>query len=377
MHIALKITLIVILFVVLAVGGFIGWAYYKMTHVKDTHDLQRQVDRLCSDFIQRKKTVGLCVGIIKDGRTEVYGYGNIARAQQRKPDSSTVFEIGSISKVFTATMAQILVDRGELSWKDPLNKYLPGTAHFSGGDSTTLGHLVTHTSGFPRLPESWFPFMTNDCDPYSTLEMHHLLDYLKDHQDKKNADYKHYDYSNLGMGLLGHILEWKTGKSYDSLLQELICGPLQLRNTSLHVADTNLFATGYDEKGAATCHWQFPIIPGAGGIRSDMSDMLRFLKANIGDSSALYSSLARTHLPVTTIPMGAIGRGWHIDNANGVLSGIREIVWHNGGTGGFRTYIGFVSGKQTGIVVWANQAAEELDALAIDLIIKVGTTSWQ
>lgn len=143
-----------------------------------------------------------------------------------------------------------------------------------------------------------------------------------------------------------------------------------MNHTTTGAVNDTLFATPYDEKGTRTCHWTLPIIPGAGAIRSDMTDMLKFLQANIDNSSPLNSSFIKTHKQQVKIPTGAIGYGWHIDKVGGIFFGIPEIVWHNGGTGGFRTYMAFVPGSNRGVVVWANQANDELDGLAIEIMIK-------
>lgn len=366
----LKITGIVIGSTILIAAGAVGYFYYKLRHFKDTHDLQARVDKFCNKYIADGKSVGLCVGIIQGDTVYIKGYGYTDKTTRKVPDANTIFEIGSISKVFTAEMTQLLVEQGQLQWSDSISMHLPQGVKLPVADSTTLQHLATHTSGFPRLPESWFSAMTNECDPYSTLTTQHLLDYLQHATDKRKPGPDAYDYSNLGMGLLGHILEWKTDKPYDSLLQTLICRPLGLTHTtSNYVVDTANFATGYDEQAKPTCHWQFPIIPGAGALRSDMNDMIRFLQANIRNSTALEQSLHRTQEPVAEYPGGQMGLGWHIDKTEGALLGVWDIIWHNGGTGGFRSYMGYDPATKRGIVVWANQSSDDLDVLAIKLMV--------
>lgn len=375
MRMFLKIAGIIIGVVILVAGIIAGYAYYRIKTIKDTHDLQARVNKMCNTYLEKDKGVGLFVGIIQDGRIYAQGFGLADKDRGDVPDSNTIFEIGSISKVFTAELAQLLSEQNQLNWQDNIRQYLPAEAMPATDDSTTLLHLVTHTSGLPRLPESWYPkIMANECDPYSNLDMTDLYSTIK--TGKKNKpSMGQYEYSNLGMGLLGHILEWRTGKTYEALLQENICGPLRMSHTSTSMSDSLVYARGYDEKGEATCYWKFSIIPGAGAIKSNGADMLRFLEANMNNTAVPGKSFARTHQKVTDIPGGAIAHGWHIDKFSGGLFGLGEIIWHNGGTGGFSSYIGFLPGKKTGVVVLSNRSDAGLDELAISILVKAGKIS--
>ncbi len=371
----LKIAGIVIGVVLLILVLVAAFAWYKARHVRDTHDLKERINKLCYKHISGGQSVGLFIGVIKGDEVMMQGYGSVSRLSAQQPDSSTVFEIGSVSKVYTTAIAQALIDRGELSWDDPIARYIPATAGYKD-DSTTLRHLAAHLSGFPRIPQAWFSKIeANECDPYSVLTMDDLLGYLRNDTDKKKPSMNGYDYSNVGTGLLGHILEWKTGKTYEALLQEYIAGPLQMKHTTITDADSAQFATGYNEQGKPTCHWHMPILHGAGAIRASGADMMKFLQVAMTGSGEVGDIIARTQREVAAMPGGAIAHGWHIDRTNGAIFGIMEIVWHNGGTGGFRSYIGFIPGKKTGIVILSNQASEELDRLAISIILRANSVS--
>lgn len=369
-----KIIAIIVGIILLIIAILIGWAYYKMKSVKDTHDLQDKVAKKCNEYIRKGKAPGIFVGIIQGDRVYVQGYGVMDKETKMPIDSNTIFEIGSISKVFTAELTQLLVERGELKWDDNISKYMPGEVKWKD-DSTTLMHLATHTSGFPRLPEMWFKKLEqNECDPYSSLSIEDLYAYLNSPKDKKKPSPDAYDYSNLGAGLLGHILEWKTNVSYEQMLQEMILHPLGMLNTSAITSDSAKFATGYDEKGNKTCHWSFPIIYGAGTIRSSGADMLRFLAANMKNNTELSASFAKTHKQA--VKEAPVALGWHIDMLNGIFARITNITWHNGGTGGFRSYIGFVPGKDRGVIIWTNQASEsDFDEMAVDIMVDAATVS--
>lgn len=373
----LKIVGIIVLIVIIGIASMAGYVYYRLKTVKDTHDLRAQADAFCSKFMSKQYAPGLAIAVIKDNKVYVRTYGYANKEGKILVDSNTIFEIGSVTKVFTAEMTQLLADKGILGWNDPIQQDLPDAAKLPMDDGTKLLHLASHTAGFPRVPDTLLKAMKNECNPYNDLTEEQLNNYLKHCTDKRKPELDNYDYSNIGAGLLGYILVYKSGKPYDTLLQELVCRPLGLLHTSLYVNDSSKFADGYDEKGKKTCHWNFPVLYGCGAIRSDIADMVRFVKANMDEQNPLYPAFKKTQQQIARIPMGGIAYGWHIDKANGALSGIDQIIWHNGGTGGFRTYIGFIPSKKAGVIVLANRATEEVDALGVDLIKKAGITSFE
>ena len=374
----LKIAGIVIGILILIVVAIVMYMVYRGEHIKDTHDLQAQVDEYCENYLSEDKGVGLFVGIIQNGKVYWKGYGVTDKESAIAPDSNTIFEIGSISKVFTTEIAQQLVEQGQLNWNDNILQYLPEQARPAQDDTTTLMHLASHTAGYPRLPESWFPKIeANECDPYSSLTIEDVYNTVHNAEKKERPSMEDSYYSNLGMGLLGHSMEWKTGKSYEQLLQEYICTPLSMNNTSTYWDSSWVSATGYDDSGRKTCYWTLPVLQGAGAIKSNGADMLRYLQANMGGDSELYKSFAATQQQLVKTGNGGVGYGWHIDVISGLFSGIEKIVWHNGGTGGFRSYMGFIPDRNTGIIVLSNRSHNDFDRLAVKIICKAGNISLQ
>jgi serine-type D-Ala-D-Ala carboxypeptidase/endopeptidase len=373
----LKIIAIVAALIVLIVVAAIGYLFYRVRNVADTRQLAQIIDKNAQQLIDKKEVVGLAVAVVKGDKVHQAGYG-LANLEGRVPMTpETVLEIGSISKVFTTSLAQLLVERGLLRWEDNLNQHLPAEAR-PPDDGTTLLHLATHTAGYPRLPEAFFPKMTNDCDPYQSLTLADLLAYVKAPTDKAKPDPTRSDYSNLGLGLLGHVLEWKTGQTYEQLLQESICQPLGMAHTSLHVRDSTSLATGHDAAGRPTCHWQFPVLYGAGAIQASLADLVRFAQANLADD-ALGRSLQATHQQVYETPDGGIAKGWHIDRSSTPLTKVGDIVWHNGGTGGFSSYLGLLPKEKVAVIVLANQgeANQAIERLALKLLFAAKHVSFE
>jgi CubicO group peptidase (beta-lactamase class C family) len=373
----LKIFGIVAAVIVVIGVAVVGYLFYRLRNVADTRQLAKIIDKNSQQLVDKKEVVGLAVAVVKGGKVHQAGYG-LASLEGRVPMTpETIVEIGSLSKVFTTSLAQLLVERGQLRWEDNLNQHLPAEAR-PPDDGTTLLHLATHMAGYPRLPEVFFQKMTDDCDPYQSLDLADLLAYVRAPTDKAKPDPTKSDYSNLGLGLLGHVLEWKTGQGYDQLLQELLCQPLGLAHTGLHVRDSARLAVGHDAAGRPTCYWQFPVLYGAGAIQASLADLAKFAQANLADD-ALGRSLQATHQQVYETPDGGIGKGWHIDRSSTPLTRVGDIVWHNGGTGGFSTYLGLLPKEKVAVIVLANQgeANEAIERLALKLLFAAKHVSFE
>lgn len=246
-----------------------------------------------------------------------------------------------------------MVQRGEVALTDPVVKYLPSGVKMPerNGRQITLEDLATHTSGLPRLPSNLHP--KDPANPYADYSVEQLYEFLSGYQITRDIG-SQYEYSNLGGGLLGHVLARRAGMDYEKLVRSRICEPLGMRSTGITLSDEMKirFAVGHDTTMQRVEHWDLPMLAGAGALRSTANDMLTFVGANLGYvksplASAMAAMLA-VHRPTGT-PGLEIGLGWHILTRDG-----HEIVWHNGGTGGFRSFIGFERKTGTGVVVLSN-----------------------
>lgn len=296
--------------------------------------------------------VGIVVGVIDPSGRRVIVYGKTAK--DGKPvDANTVFEIGSVTKVFTSLLLADMMQHGEVALTDPVSKYLPPNVKMPerGGKKITLIDLATHTSGLPRLPSNFHP--KDPANPYADYTVAQLYEFLATVQLTRDIGSK-YEYSNLGGGLLGHVLARRAGTDYETLVRTRILQPLAMKNTAITLSNAmkERLATGHDAGLQPTSNWDIPTLAGAGALRSTANDLLTFVGANLGIvKSPLATSMASmlaTRRP-TGIPTLEIALGWHISTRND-----REIVWHNGGTGGYRTWIGFDPKSRTGVVVLSN-----------------------
>ncbi len=313
--------------------------------------------------VENGLNVGIVIGIIDGETTEYYSFGNTSVKSGIPVNEHTVFEIGSITKVFTTTLLADEVLKGHMALTDPASKYLPKTVTLPtrNGKEITLNDLATHTSAIPRMPDNFNP--KDPLNPYVDYTPEMMYAFLNQLELTRDIGEK-YEYSNLGMGLLGHILVLHTGKPYETLIKERITTPCGMPNTALKLSDNmrNHLAYGHSE-GVQVSNWDFDVIAAAGGIRSTAVDMISFLKANLEISKTPINpamQLAHQEAYVNTDSTFNIGLGWHYENKG-------NVVWHNGRTGGYTSFTGFVEGSKKGVIVLSN-AAENMNALGFHLL---------
>ena len=348
--------LVAFLFFVLSTGSLIFCSPEQSTVESATALSEERVAEIQGILQERvdkyKKTVGIVVGLINEEGRKVISYGTLSQGGSREVDGSTVFEIGSITKVFTALLLADMAERGELSLDDPIAKFLPEAVKVPSKDDKqiTLLHLATHTSGLPRMPDNFFP--EDNANPYADYTVEKMYEFLSGCTLNKDIGAE-IEYSNLGGGLLGHILALKAGKDYETLVTERICEPLGMNSTRIKPTPElrDRLAVGHNVWGEVVKNWDFQALAGAGALRSTANDMLEFLATNLGFvESGLWPAMQDTHLARDSkSATNKIGLAWLIGNKFGT-----EFIWHNGGTGGYRSFIGFVKDKRRGVVVLSN-----------------------
>ena len=206
-------------------------------------------------------------------------------------------------------------------------------------------------------------------NPYADYSVAQMYDFLSRYELTRDPG-QTFEYSNLGVGLLGHVLALRAGKSYEALVTERILEPLGMHDTRIALTPTMRarLARGYDAQGVPTKNWDLPTLAGAGALRSSANDMLRFAAAALGAPGtppAVASALAEAERPRRDLAGAAksqIGLNWFT-----VKPGSIEIVWHNGGTAGYRTFLGLDKAHQRGVVVLASgNSADDIGRHALD-----------
>jgi serine-type D-Ala-D-Ala carboxypeptidase/endopeptidase len=328
-------------------------------------DLRQRVDRLVTPYIEHEVVVGMTVGVLAEGRQWVAGYGRLSAGQDQPPDGETVYEIGSISKVFTGILLGDAVARRELTLQQAVGELLPGEPGNLAKDEqpVQLWHLATHTSGLPRLPNNMRPTdLANPYADYSVEQLHACLKAVElSHVPGEKADY-----SNLGMGLLGHLLAQKAGLSYERLVTERIAKPLGMNSTGIELSASmrERLAPPHSADGLLPPNWDLPTLAGAGALRGTANDLLRLLAAHLdppqGELAEALDLAWKIHWEPKDNPSFAMGLGWHVARDG-------HSRWHTGQTGGYHGIV-FVSRQlKTAVVVLANTATGEVDRLAEDV----------
>jgi len=331
-----------------------------------TSEFDRYVDSVALSYSRKGHTHALAIGIVNAGKTSGFYYGETEKGNKQLPDENTLFEIGSVSKTFTATLLAYLVQTEQVSLDDSITKYLPDSIAVNPDlQRITLRQLANHTSGLPRMPDNIeATAVGHSLNPYSGYTKEHLYAYLRSYKATVPPD-SMYQYSNLGFGILGDILSTLYGKPYDEMVQEIICQPLGLKNTTEYPnPDSQYVAKGYNEKGVETPLWTFDAFAAHGSLKSTVSDLLLYAKAHFNmPETDLEHALALTRqFTYFNPPETDIGLAWHMN-----VVGDELIYWHNGGTFGSSSYLALTPDRKLAIVVLSN-TAEPVDAVALAIL---------
>jgi serine-type D-Ala-D-Ala carboxypeptidase/endopeptidase len=339
-----------LLFVILLLSSTVRGQSVALSPVMSDEEIRKiLIERLGA----YKDRVGIVVGIIEPAGRRVVAVGSLGKDVKRSLDGDTIFEIGSATKVFTGLLLADMAQHGEVSLTDPVAKYLPPEVKMPerGGRVITLEDLSRHRSALPRLPAN-LNAGSDPKNPYASYSVKQLYEFLSTYQLPRDIGAE-FEYSNLGVGLLGHVLSLAAGKDYESLIRTRICQPLGMSSTAITLSPElrSRLAIGHDNTFEPTPNWDLPTLAGAGALRSTANDMLSFLAAQLGNKkSNLDPAIATTRSGRK--PAGAgmdIGLGWLMRPKKD-----SEIIMHNGGTGGYRSFVGFDPKARIGVVVLSN-----------------------
>lgn len=301
----------------------------------------------------------LSFAIIKDGTTKFYGVKRENDTIFTVDNHDGVFEIGSISKVFTATLLANLVVDNQLGLDDNIKDYLEWP--LKGDVKITFKQLSNHTSGLPRLPTNLLPDSVDLQNPYKDYDERKLKQYLTKHLQLNQNPGEKSEYSNLGVGLLGFILSEIDATSYESLLQTKICTKYDMASTTTDRSRImNKLVKGLDPDGNETPNWDLNVLAGAGGILSSVADLSQFAQAQFIDSNPV---LALTRKPTFNLQANEadMGLGWAIiRNQHG------KRFMHSGGTGGYRSNIVLDIANKNGVIILSNISAGHKNSMNID-----------
>ena len=346
-----------------------------------TPSTQQRVTERVAPRVLSGDVLGIVVGVVDASGRQVFGFGQ-RRLGAAPPDGQTVFEIGEVSRTFTALLLARMVESGQIQLDQPLRDLLPDSVSVpTVSDKTiTVGQLAADVSGLPprpdnlgRSPLEWFPPFNDPYRGYTEKQLHGFLSAY----DLERAPGERIEASTLGMGLLAHALARAERIRYDNLLHGEICQRLAMLDTRVGPSREarNRTAQGYvvgrwgyrDWRLASPARsWSYRALTGAGGIWSTTNDLLTFVQAQLGlEASELASAMEETRRPrYRGRGLDAVGMGWSVKLGS---SAAPAVVWCRGTTGGMRSFIAMDEARRVGVVVLAN-TAHDIDALGFDLL---------
>jgi serine-type D-Ala-D-Ala carboxypeptidase/endopeptidase len=315
--------------------------------------LPERVEKVAQERVAAGTYQTLIFGVVDGDKSEVVAFGKLDNG--KAPDRDTVYEIGSITKTFTATLLAKAALSGRVTLDTAVAQLLPDFKIPSrGGKEITLGYLATQYSGLPRMPSNFLP--KDPSNPYADYDAVKLKAFLAGYELPRDPGAS-YEYSNLGFGLLGYALAHLDHTTYDAMTDAEILKPLGMTMSGTVFTDAMRahLAPGHDVTGNAANNWNLDALAGAGAIRSTANDMLRYLKANMGiDQSPLAAAMKLAQQPRSNVGRSMrIGLAWMTTN--------KGIVWHNGMTGGYTSFLGFTADGRRGVIILSNTAVDADD----------------
>lgn len=346
-------------------------------------------DKLVEVYLKKFGTKSLVIGVMKNGVYSVKGYGKINTWGKKNitPDGNTLFEIGSITKVFTTLLLADLIKKDSIQLNEPIINLLPKKdySYSKSLSNITVLNLATHTSGLPRVtnrsvngifwarllpPLAIHALIFGDFNPYRNYDTTKLFKDLR-HINLENRVGSKFTYSNFGMTTLGYVLTNKSKLNFDNLLTKTVLDTLKMDKTFLNLpkSEYDSFADGHNKYGLKTPRWTFEDnMQSTGAINSTVNDLMKFLEVNLDGHKNSYLHNLLEDCQITRYKISDkrnIGLAWIKSNSESTNN--KEIIWHNGGTGGFRSFLGFNKESKTGIVILSN-SARSVDKLAFDIL---------
>ena len=370
----MKIALYIVLTIVFVGISFFVWAYVKVSRIeKEKTELeyfveQNSIDSALQVFLsQFPVNTQIAVAHIQNDKVVFYGYIHKETGVEVVNNQHAVFEIGSVSKTFTAALAAICFERGLLKPSTTLKEVLQ-TPMPNDVQAITLEQLSNHSSGLARLPSNLT--MDNPSNPYEDYDTTQLFSYLK----KAKLDNKPgtvYSYSNTGAGLLGTICANVLHLSYEQALQQYIFTLYKMNTSSVKLTPQQqaVLVKGQDAEGNEISNWNFDCLAGAGGIKSTISDMALYAQENLNEQNTIFSSCHKPTFKVNE--QMSIGLGWHLITTKTGAT----VLFHNGGTGGYTSSVMLDKQAQKGIIILSNISAFHpkmslVDALCAQILKK-------
>ncbi len=339
----------------LNIALLLGIAFLTLSNGDGKKPLRKEIDKIIyyEAKINFKDVPGFIVGIIKQDSVQYFSYGSLYKKRTMQPTKNTLFELGGMTKVFTATLIEDLVQEGKLHYDSLLNSYLPSHLINPTATNVTLLDIISHRSGLPRLPTDFGIKELEPNNPYAHYTKRDLIGFYKKFNFPQGK--QKYHYSHVNYALLEIVVENLLNKSFENVLRERILDPMQLLQTGIDLDkyQRKMLALGYSNIGKPISDWKFQSFEGSVGLKSSAEDLMKFVKIQLAEESPfqLLTSSMHAKIDPTFIDKNShIAKGWH------VLENKRyfDVIAHTGNTDGHRSFMGFVKETQTGVIVLSN-----------------------
>ena len=336
------------------------------------------VQALLEQLVKTRGIRGIVVGLLDDaGARRVIAHGDPGSGAVPL-DGESVFEIGSMTKVFTGILLADMVRRGEVELSDPVADLLPRDVRVPerNGRLITLLDLTTHFSGLPMNPTNSAPVERHE-NPYAGYTLSDMYKFISSYELARDPG-EAIEYSNVGVALLGQALSMRAGTTYEALVYERILRPLGMTHTAVTLTPwmKDHLVRGHDRDGNPVAMWDLSALAGMGGLRSTANDMLTFASANLSSEDtdlALAMRLAHQTqrqaqgLAYPGIPTafneGRVAFNWFTSRP-----GERRITWTVGLTGGHSSFLGLDLEARRAVVVLTNKGLNNVDYLGFHLL---------
>ncbi len=341
-------------------------------------DIRKEIDKIIyyDTEINAKDIPGFMIGLIFEDSLFTYDYGYADLEQTNPLSNNTVFELGGLSKVFTALLVDLLVEDSILRYDQTVNSLLDSAYYNKSLATLTVLDLVTHQTGFPKLPYEFGVKEKDPGNPYAHYTKDDLLNFYLEYFEAPKTK-RQYTYSNVNYALLEILIENATNQPYEKLLMERIFNPLEMQNSFVHQNHQigKIPTTGFSISGNPIKAFDFQSFAASEGIKSSMADLMNFLYKNLyNENEAIQDNMQniRNGLIDTKINKQAkAAKGWHVIK----LRKYYNAILHSGSTNGHRSFIGFIPETKTGVVLLSN-SENALDGLGF-LILRMLNYNWK
>lgn len=341
--------------------------YLFATTILCAQNFTAKVDSIAKTHFKDTSMSGLAIGIVHNQKSETFYFGGKYTNLSKDIDSLSLFEIGSITKVYTGFILESLEQDGMLNKQDLIAKYLPQeiSKNKEWASKVRLIDLITHSSGMPSYDntKSLSSFKNyNEDDPFGIFNKEFILSLLN--KIDLIPDYGKISYSNFGIGVLGIVLENASGESFNELLRRYLTDRMELKNTYLKLEEAHFtnFAIPHSGKEVRPIINLAAMKP-AGSIKSSLPDLLTFVNFHLNPPDEYQSLVNNVLKSALKTDDAEVGMGWGIFEINGI-----SLRGHNGGTYGSSSIVIIAPSQHLGVVVLSNNQNGNATKYGISLI---------